>query len=105
MSIRQEPTSQLTSRTSYSRPYSESTSRRGGGRTREFRNSESVRSVRRRGAAVYLLGMVVITMIGSAFVIGGMLAEARGLSAVVLAAAMPAAGLLWAITLSIMSKD
>ena len=105
MSIRHEPIPQLTNRISYSRQYNESANRRAGRRTREFRNSESMRSVRRRGAAVYLLGMVVITMIGSAFVIGGMLAEAQGLSAVVLAAAMPAAGLLWAITLSIMSKD
>ena len=76
-----------------------------GRRSNGRRTSESLRSVRRRGAAVYLLGMLIVTGVGSAFVIGGMLAEAQGLAAVALAAAMPIAGLLWAITLSIMSRD
>lgn len=76
-----------------------------GRRPKGRRSSESLRSVRRRGAAVYLLGMLMVTGVGSAFVIGGMLAEAQGLAAVALAAAMPVAGLLWAITLSVMSRD
>lgn len=53
---------------------------------------------------MYLLGMFATTMIGSAFVIGGMLAKATGLSAVALAAAMPVAGLVWAVALSVLHR-
>ncbi len=105
VSIRHDQMSQLSNRISYSQQFNDSANRRDGGQTREFRSSASMRSVRRRGATAYLLGMVVVTMIGSAFVIGGLLAEAKGLSAIVLAAAMPAAGLLWAITLSVMNRE
>ena len=56
------------------------------------------------GALVYLFGMAAATTSGSAFVIGGMLAGARGLPAVALAAAVPLAGLLWAIMLSLLHR-
>lgn len=56
------------------------------------------------GALVYVLGMTVATLAGSAFVVGGLLAEARGLNAVALAAAVPLAALLWAITLSLLQR-
>ena len=56
-------------------------------------------------ALVYLLGMVGTTLCGTAFVVGGMLAGARGLTAVSLAAIVPLAGLLWAIVLSTIDRE
>ena len=53
---------------------------------------------------VYALGMTVAVISGSAFVIGGMVGGASGWSALVLAAAIPLAGLTWALTLSILHR-
>ena len=55
-------------------------------------------------AVLYLLGMSVATVCGTAFVVGGMLAGARGLTAVALAAIIPIAGLLWALVLSTIDR-
>jgi predicted MFS family arabinose efflux permease len=48
-----------------------------------------------------LLGMTTATVCGSAFVIGGMVGDASGWSAVLLAAAVPVAGLSWALVVSL----
>ena len=60
---------------------------------------------RPRRTLVYVLAMVAATLTGSAFVIGGLVAGAQGLSAVLLAAAVPLAALLWAITLSLLQRE
>lgn len=58
----------------------------------------------RHGALPYLLGMATATLCGTAFVVGGLVAGASGLAAVALAAAVPVAGLLWAIALSVLHR-
>ena len=57
-------------------------------------------TTRSQSALLYLLGMLAATASGSAFVIGGMLAGADGFDAVLLAGTVPAAALLWALTLA-----
>ena len=104
MSIQNDQTSQLTSRVYHSSRFQESSNRRDDQRPAWLRTGDVQRSVRRRGAAIYLLGMLMVTMIGSASVIGGMMAKATGLTAVALAAAMPVAGLVWAIVLSVLQR-
>lgn len=66
---------------------------------------EPQQTPQRQGAAIYLLGMGVATIIGSAFVIGGMFAEPEGFTALALAATVPLTALLWAVTLSIVRRD
>lgn len=51
-------------------------------------------------ALVYLLCMTGAVLSASAFVIGGMVAGARGWPAVLLAGAVPVTGLIWALVLS-----
>ena len=55
---------------------------------------------RSQSALIYLLGMLAATACGSAFVAGGMLAGADGFGAILLAGAVPAAALLWALALA-----
>ena len=55
-------------------------------------------------AAVYLCGMTAAAISGSAFVIGGMLAGANGWAAVALAATIPAAAILWVITITLLQR-
>ena len=50
--------------------------------------------------AAYACGLATAVIGGSAFVVGGMLAGAEGAKAVLLAAAVPAAGLAWAWALA-----
>lgn len=50
--------------------------------------------------AAYVGGLATAVVGGSAFVIGGMLAGAQGVNAVLLAAAVPAAGMAWAWALT-----
>ena len=52
----------------------------------------------------YALGMLAAISSGSAFVIGGLLAHATGFTAILLAGSVPAAGLAWAITISVMQR-
>lgn len=53
----------------------------------------------------YAMGMIVAIMGASSFVIGGMLAGAKGFAALLLAAAVPAAALTWAVALSILDTS
>jgi hypothetical protein len=55
-------------------------------------------------AAVYVCGMAAAALSGSAFVIGGLVAGASGWGAISLAAAVPLAGLLWVLTLTLLQR-
>jgi hypothetical protein len=55
---------------------------------------------RRRSGLVHLAAMASAIVSCSAFVVGGLMAGASGLNAVLLAAAVPAGGLVWAIALA-----
>lgn len=61
---------------------------------------QRVQPRKRCAGYIHLAAIAVATTGGSLFVIGGMVAGASGLNAVLLAAAVPLAGMVWAIVLS-----
>ena len=69
-------------------------------RDTRWTGSEDEPATRSRTALVYVMGMLAATACGSAFVIGGMVAGAKGFGAVVLAGTVPMAALLWALVLA-----